>query len=501
MKALILCDGSEGSLRCVEVACAAPSASAAVAKTSLIFIHIWDARAKSSSASGGMAPRPSRIASTVHAASELASAAPLPQQQQQHQQSAQSAERPSTSAAASCAEVLTATLKAVHSNKYVKGRAHYCMETISATAVDAEASEGVSHQVGMSSLPVCDTAASITAAAGGEAAASLNAVVRHILSRAAHHHVDAVFLGVGRQQEGKVCTVGTVAAQALHTLRTVYPLYYIKKDGVKWRPAPVVTSGGAGAAAAAAAGVSPLRFTIVVPIPSTAAAPPAQGGVGEAKLPVHVTADPLLASVRVGVEAAVRYVQQHCARPVPSSSAVPGALPTPASSVDSIVFFVIAPSSSVSPSVNGDEDDNGVESGAAALEAVHPGKDVSPSIVDLLMQYLATVLPATVASTADAAKSVVDEAGIPAALEDTNKAGRKALSIEASARITVCTLKASKKYPQVTLDNAEVALPQVVKQVNAAKPDVLVLPTSLTSEALQLALLSASKPHCLVLPC
>ncbi|KPA76947.1 hypothetical protein ABB37_07323 [Leptomonas pyrrhocoris] len=497
MKALVLCDGSEGSLRCIEVACAAP-AKAASADTALVLLHVWDGPLKSPSAalagegaSSHPATRSSRVSFSTHAAADAGSTAPDPSTNE-----AAAAVTASSSASLSCAEVLTATLKAVHTNKYVKGRAHYCVETVCAAAAamtNENTADNSSYLVKATSDAAPDKSAALTSGRDEqEEAAQVNAVVRHASARAGHHQVEAVLLGVGQLQEGKVCAVGTVALHTLRHLRTRYPLYYIKKDGVKWRPAPAANA-TASATAAATAVIAPLRFTVVVPIPaSITPSLPAGGSATDVRTTAEVPSSP----VRLAIEAAVHYTQQHCWR----TSSAAAASPT---SVDSVAFLLIAPSSVKSE--EGDSVPVGGEGGVgmAAAEA----NDALPehgeaSLVDLYKRYLETLLPK--AAPVLAALEPQDEQGKVA---DTPAAGEKANMVSSDAspsgtpsRISVCALKASKKHPRVTLEEAEVALPQVLKHVSAVKPDVLVLPVSLIPDALQLAMLSASKPHCVILP-
>ncbi|KPI83453.1 hypothetical protein ABL78_7509 [Leptomonas seymouri] len=494
MKALVLCDGSEGSLRCLEVACAAPPKSAN-ADASLVLLHVWNSPPKrvstaiSDSSARRTSARLSLVASTAQAVSEAISAS-----------ANLSTNQASTalSASMSCGEVLTATLNAFHTNKYVRGRAHYCVETICSSTLSEGTEESSSDIVKAPNYSAQDksgTAArhlSFAPFSTNPAAAaaldleedkdsSTNVVMRHAASGAARHQVDAVFLGVGQRQEGKTCCVGNVALSALRRFRTHYPLYFIKKDGVKWRTVPAAK---AAATTTAVAAVSPIRFTIVVPISTPATSRSSEEG---SNTEAQAHADTLSNPVKIGIEAAAHYVQQHCMRTAPPSASAP----TPAS-LDSIAFLLIAPSSATS------EEGGAVaeaDADAAAAELAAPPAHEEASIVEVYKQYLETLLPKGAADVSDSApqKELHD-------VEETNKVSSDTSPAGAPSRIAVCTLKASKKHHHVSLENTEVALPQVMKKVGAMKPQVLVLPVSLVPEALQLAMLSASKPHCVTLP-
>lgn len=506
MRALILCDGSEGSLRCVEAACAAPAAAPHAADASLVFLHVWDAPVKPhSAAAGGDASSAAGAAHSSHkdstmqtsaaaaaaaAVSEAVSAAASPSTE------APAATGAHVTATLSCAEVLTATLRAVHVNKYVKGRAHYCVETVCATAIDAtnaDSNTTPTYLLPASTPPVPDgpdaasrrlsltasvNAPNFNAADVGGVSMAVSPVVRHAAARAAFHHVEAVFLGVGQRQEGKLCRVGTVAAAALQCLRCTYPLYYVKKDGVKWRPAPLAATG----AGATTATVAAIRFSIVVPMPPSASKA------------AHGNAEKLFKEA--GVVAALQYVQQHCVRT--TAAAAVAAAPV---SVDSVGFLVIAPSSSSSGAEA--EEDAGLE---AASTRAADNKDAAGlcAYKQYLESLLSPVAPvanqtATQDSEANPAAPVVAVAaeGEERVEKDSSEVG----SAAPASRVVVCTLKPTKKHPHVTLENTEVALPQIVKQITALKPDVLVMPASLVPDALQLAMLTTGKPHCVILPC
>lgn len=549
MKALLLCDGSEGSLRCVEAACAAPAGGPPPCPDpSLVLLHVWDAPAKHPDAAGGT--HPSRMASTIQSTAVSAGGGTAAATAASEVAAAPSAEAATLGAVSStptltCAEVLTATLKAIHTNKHVKGRAHYCVETVCATAVnDLPPGEDALHPgthssnaylVQASTTPGLDkpdaasrrwslmasvTAPNVSVLDGAGATGMLHSpVVRHAAACAAKHHVAAVFLGVGQRQEGKLCRVGSVAVGVLQHLRLVYPLYFMKKDGVRWRPLPAnavaattttSSNGGVGAAVkgpvVAAAAVTPIRFSIVVPLPL-------EGGSASAGTSSKAAVqDEVLASVKVSVEAAVRYVQRHCMRTASTSSPF-NTTSSPAStvaSVDSVGFLLIAPSS-----VAGNE---GAGSAAAAAQdggasdtaagSTPDSKDVA--VLNLYKQYLEALLPPI--PVAHDAKEQGGDVSVPPPqpssppLDDGAEKAADVNSSEGAApkpasRVTVCALKATKKNPLATLDNSEVALPQVVKQVTALKPDVLVMSAALVPESLQLAMLTTSKPHCVVLPC
>jgi hypothetical protein len=517
MKALILCDGSEGSLRGIEVACASPSAAATSTSpdASLVLLHVWDRPAKSNPAgppgegqASHPAPGPSRMTSTTQATSEAATASPS---------ASSPGQLPAAGGAHStnmpCPDVLTATLKAIHTNKYIKGRAHYCVEAVCAAAVDISSSDVHTHvslssasaspmaeqeRSGATSWRPSQTASTAPPAVAAEdphhhgSSRLTNPVVCQAALCAAEHRVDAVLLGVGQRQEGKVCQVGTTAAGVLQHLHRSYPLYYIKKDGVKWRPAPAVSAATATTtAAAAAAAASPLRFTIVVPIQSSLAhaAPTA---VEKSRAAADGGCVPT--TVKASVEAVVRYVQQRCARPTATAAAAT-ATPAPVT-VDSLAFLLIVPSS-LTHDDDADDDTKRVPAAPADGDAV--------SVVDVYKHYLESLLPSTMAASSAirTASDQEDEAGVlPMPEEGADKSsGGDGTTTATPSCVSVCALKASKKHPCVTLDTADIALPQILKYVNAMKPDALVMAASLVPAALQLAMLSASKPHCIVLPC
>lgn len=512
MNALILCDGSEGSLRCVEVACAAPGRPSNT-DASLVLLHVW----------GPPKPHTSAIAAGTGEEARshrLSAAGPAAPTGLETTSAAPDQNIPSAAAAAAsvgghgtpsrpCGEVLTATLKAIHTNKYIKSRVHYTLETMSVAAVHDRVI-GLKEELRKPTAAPVATNKTNTASGGlasSDAVAvdamnvresdndeTVNAVVRHVRSRAAHHCVDAILLGVGQQQEGKQCRVGGTALNTLQHLRTLYPLYFIKKDGAKWRPVPTGTATALPTSTAASTSTSvPLRFTIVVPLPVLEPLTPSSASAPQEKIKVKA----LPPTVRTAAEAAVRYVQQHCVRTLSLNTAASAPL-----TVDSIAFFLIA------PSVFSSEDIGDTSAAAAAAVPVNQAalglegyKQCFESLLPTLEVSSSSSSPssAPAQSAEEASAATASAAGEEEAHKPTAEA---ATSLAAAAsRVTVCALKPTKKHPLVTLAQLDVALPQVMKHVSALKPDVLVLPASLVPEALQLAMLSASKPHCVVLPC
>ncbi|CAJ1986864.1 hypothetical protein conserved [Leishmania donovani] len=570
MTTLVLCDGSEGSLRSIEVACAGnatPSSSMPSQEGSLLLLHVWDAPVTRTSilhpsvgAEGMYAPRRSVSSAAAAAAHTSAGAG-------EHGGSSMP-----------CADVLTTTLRYIHSNKYLKNKLHYTVETACASTVFArdntdhsvlpeagaaptggaaalQAAHGRSGQgqKHASCLPggavaahrrsdrrpsqrQIDTAAEISAGnsnntGGGtaperqEAPVSIPenekramAVVKFATARAAHHHVTAVLLGVGQRQDGKVCTVGAVAQGVLLELRSLYPLYYVKKDGVKWRPALSTSTTTAAA--------TPRRFTIVVTVPSDArweSAAAAETRSANEEVAPQTTASietPSVAPPQVPmhvqetVAATVQYLQTRCMRL------------HSAPQVEPITFAVIATSSSQ----DGDsitEPDRSENSGhVAAGPGASGGEDGSTRIspLEAYKRYLESlpfvecksIPPANAAAPPLLPVSSINPAAVGEAdrIEQRQQPedGAAAMCVEGSATmapaprgaaspVRVCMLKASKKNPLLSLDSEpEVALPQIIKQVGSLKPEVLVMPKSLVPESLQLALLATSNPHCIVLP-
>ncbi|CBZ24494.1 conserved hypothetical protein [Leishmania mexicana MHOM/GT/2001/U1103] len=484
------------------------------------------------------------------------------------------------STSVACADVLTTTLRYIHTNKYLKNKLHYTVETACASTVVARDNTDHSVLTEADAAPTSGAAASQAAHGravqgqkrtscfpGGPGAAHRRsdrrpsqrqidaapeisagnsnntgggtapeqqeppvsipenekramAVVKFATARAAHHHVTAVLLGVGQRQDGKVCTVGAVAQGVLLELRSLYPLYYVKKDGVKWRPA-LSTS-------APTAAATPRRFTVVVAVPADArwespaaaetrsgneeAAPQATASietppVAPPQVPMHV---------QEAVAATVQYVQTRCMRL------------HSAPQVEQITFAVIATSSSQDGDsiTEPDRSENGGHV-AAGLDA-SGGKDGSARINPLksYKRYLESLPfveckgtpPATVAAppplpvSSISPAAVGEEDGIEQQQQQQPEDGAAAICVggsatmapaprEAPSPVTICVLKASKKNPLLSLDSEpEVALPQIIKQVGALKPEVLVMPKSLVPESLQLALLATSNPHCIVLP-
>ncbi|KAG5483867.1 hypothetical protein CUR178_06864 [Leishmania enriettii] len=556
MKALVLCDGSEGSLRSIEVACAGAAANTpslmSSKEGSLILAHLWDTPAMrvnavsaSFRAADTYAPRRSSV-SAAAATGELGSSS-MP-----------------------CADVVTETLRYIHTNKYLKDRLHYTMETACASAVWArdnadrgalgdavagpaggavasQAAHGKAGQAqkrascwagagaarhrsdqrpqqkqadtavetfgGNSSSAVTGAAPEAPDAAGStpENEKRAIAVVKYAAARAKHHNVTAILLGVGRRQEGKVCTLGSVGQRVLLELHNAYPLYYVKRDGVKWRPGL--------ATATVTASAPPVRFTIVVTVPADTRwesnavmetrcgdeepAPQPSTSISElSAAPPQVPKD-----VQAAVGAAVQYVENRCIRL------------HPAPQVDQIAFAVIATSSSQDGD-NTTEPDRSEDGGGVAAGSKGDSTRISP--LEAYKRYLearlviksssdspaaATVLPLLPSSSISPAaprEHVIEpqgpEDGGAATVLEGNAETAPAPRATASP-VTVCALKASKKNPFLSLDaTPELALSQIVKQIGALKPEVLVLPTSLVPESLQLALLSASTPHCIVLP-
>ncbi|KAK7200681.1 hypothetical protein NESM_000125200 [Novymonas esmeraldas] len=582
MTTLVLCDGSDGSLRSIEVACvgnglptpATPTSASHTA--SLVLAHVWDtpaaragaAAANSLTSNPGADAHASRR-STGNGAALLAAA------------SGRAAGVASSAAVGgghggavmSCAEVLTTTLKFVHTNKYLKHRLHYVVETACASAapvVDTashgappEAAAAPTMSAGPSAAAKAGPAqkrqssssgpgagaprrrsdarlppaqkesgaaaaaaptapAAVDASAGGAAPVSASekravAIVTYVAARAAHHRVTAILLGVGQRQEGKVCTVGAVAQRVLRELRHVYPLYYVKKDGVKWRPGlataaaavPLVAATAAAAAAVTPVAapatppvVAPLRYTIVVPVPASTRWGPAaevQTEHDDEEADAHTTSStgaspPLPKHVQAAVAAAVQYVLTHCPR---SHSTTPA---------EQVSFAVVATSSSQDG--DGAVDTERVSDVATGADVVGDAGErrgcarVSP--LELYRRHLLS-LPLFHVDAAEAeggAAPPPHEDTPDAVTKDVEGAVDSATASRASlSPVVVCTLKASKKHPLLSLDRTpEVALQQIVKQLGAVKPEVLVIPASLVPEPLQLALLSASNPHCIVLP-
>ncbi|KAG5510400.1 hypothetical protein GH5_06598 [Leishmania sp. Ghana 2012 LV757] len=556
MKALVLCDGSEGSLRSIEVACAGAAANTSSLmpskESSLILAHLWDtpemrtnAVSASCRAADTYAPRRSTVSPAAATGGLGNSSMP-------------------------CADVVTETLRYIHTNKYLKDRLHYTMETACASAVwardnadrgalgdavagpagGAAASQAAHGKAGQAQKRASCWAGAGTArhrsdqrpqqkqadtaveAFGGssnsagtgvapeapDAAGSTPenekraiAVVKYATARAKHHNVTAILLGVGQRQEGKVCALGSVAQRVLLELHSAYPLYYVKKDGVKWRPGL--------ATATVTASAPPVRFTIVVAVPADTrwesnavmetrcgdeeAAPQSSTSISElSAAPPQVPKD-----VQAAVGAAVQYVENRCVR----LHAGP--------QVDQIAFAVIATSSSQdgdnTTEPDRSEDGGGVPAGSkgnltriSPLEAYKRYLEALPVIKRASDSPAAAtalpLLPASSISTAVSREHVIEpprpEGGGAATVLEGNAKTAPAPRATASL-VTVCALKASKKSPFLSLDaTPELALSQIVKQVGALKPEVLVLPTSLVPESLQLALLSASTPHCVVLP-
>ncbi|KAI5690871.1 hypothetical protein MNV84_01499 [Leishmania braziliensis] len=564
MTTLVLCDGSEGSLRAIELACAGyanPSSPISPGEASLILAHVWDTsatrRGTANADSSSMDTRASRRSTCSGAAA------------------------PSASAGAgghgggvmACGDVLTTTLRYIHANKYLKNKLHYRMETACASAVcvgggaDGSVSpEAAGDQTGGAAalqaargkaehaqkrsscwsggsgagaaghrsdqrplqrqtdlatvVPggVSSGAGSGTAPEGQHAAICTPenemravAVVKYAAARAAHHHATAILLGVGQRQDGKVCVVGAVARRVLLELRGAYTLHYVKEGGVRLRP---------GLAAA-----TPLRFTIVVSVPADApwgSAAVTQTSPGDEAAAPQTTA--LIATppapppqvpkhVQEAVAAAAQYVQTRWL------------CPHPAPQVGQITFAVVATSSSQGGDGTAEPDrgENGGEA-ASGLDAVggqggltwvsplesyrrylealpvircNPGSPTNVAASSLFPT--SSINPASV-SEADAIETQQPEHAAAAAGAGGSGATAPAPQA-ATSPVTVCALKASKKTPYLSLDAApEVALPQIVKQVCALKPHMLVMPTSLVPESLQLALLATSNPHCVVLP-
>lgn len=570
MTTLVLCDGSEGSLRSIEVACAGggPTLANARAEHTLVLAHVWDA------------PAPRSAAAETHNTRASVS-----------------------SAAMSCADVLTTTLRYVHTNKYLKNRLHYTVETACAASVaqpeagggacgGADAA-GAGESTAQAGPAVAGKAAAATAAqklstSGGPGAASgrrrselqrpppggkaavdsartdaaaaaggtagsagsdgpglsesekrAMAVVRYVSARAAHHRAAALLLGVGQRQEGKVCTVGSVAQGVLRELRQVYPLFYVKKDGVKWRPALATAAAGpASSALAAPSAAAALRFSVVVAVPTdapweTAAGSPKAAGANPSTAATAVQPPKV---VQAAIASAVQFVQAHCMRPHTGASK------------DQINFTVVATSSTQQGEADA-ADAAAPPSGAAdqdGADAVEP-PPVQVNPLDAYRTYLES-LPVfhqhSFIASADAAPhhAVVPQpppqqqqqpaAEAEATMEDGGVVQVHSLhkveagpagDVEGDASaadttvtaapspplpptrvvppVTVCVLKASKKHPLITLDaTPDVALPQLVKQITSGKPDVLVMPASLVPERVQLGLLAAGNPHCIVLP-
>ncbi|CAG9570161.1 conserved hypothetical protein [Leishmania major strain Friedlin] len=476
-----------------------------------------------------------------------------------------------------CADVLTTTLQYIHTNKYLKNKLHYTVETTCASTVFARdntdhsvlseagaapaggtaASQAAHGRAGQGqkrascsaggagsarrrsdrrpSQRQIDTAAEISAGSSNntgdgtaperqEAPVSIPenekramAVVKYATARAAHHHVTAVLLGVGQRQDGKVCTVGAVAQGVLLELRSLYPLYYVKKDGVKWRPALSTTTTTTAA--------TPRRFTIVVAVPADArweSATAAETRSGNEEAAAQTTASietPSVAPPQVpihvqeAVAATVQYVQTRCMR-------LHAAL-----QVEQITFAVIATSSSQDGN-SITEPDRGENGGhVAAGPDASGGKDgstwISPleaykrHLESLPFVECKSIPPANAAAPLLSPVNRIN----PAAVGETGgieqhlpEDGAAMMCVEGSATgapaprgaaspVAVCVLKASKKNPLLSLDSEpEVALPQIIKQVGSLKPEVLVMPKSLVPESLQLALLATSNPHCIVLP-
>ncbi|KAG5484729.1 hypothetical protein LSCM1_06550 [Leishmania martiniquensis] len=531
MTELVLCDGSEGSLRSIEVACATGSnlSSPMSPKEGLLILaHVWDTPTTRANAVGA-----SGLGNT-----------PM-----------------------SCANVVTETLRFIHTNKYLKDRVHYTMETACASTVwtrdnadggaVADATAGPSSGAAASQAahararqaqkhascwagagaarqrsdhrPVQKQAEAAVEVLGGsststgsgaapEGASAVGsipenekramAVVKYATARAEHRHVAALFLGVGQRQEGKVYALGAVARRILLELRSRYPLYYVKKDGVKWRPALTTTT--------VTASAPPVRFTIVVAVPAgprceSAAVVETRCGNEEAapQTTASSAAPPQVPKdVQAAVEATVRYVENRCVRP------------HHAPQVDQITFAVIATSSSLDGDSTGDADriDDG---GGVAADGKGDSARICP--LEAFKRYLETLPvitstshpPATAAALPMLPVGSVDPAEPRKADEvepqgpehgDTvtfagGNAKTEPTPRAAASPVTVCALKVSKKFPFVSLEaTPEVALTQIVKQVGALKPEVLVMPISLVPEPLQLALLVMSTPHCVVLP-
>ncbi|TPP39822.1 hypothetical protein CGC20_30755 [Leishmania donovani] len=509
MTTLVLCDGSEGSLRSIEVACAGnatPSSSMPSQEGSLLLLHVWDAPVTRTSilhpsvgAEGMYAPRRSVSSAAAAAAHTSAGAG-------EHGGSSMP-----------CADVLTTTLRYIHSNKYLKNKLHYTLALRQqARQIDtaAEISAGNSNNTGGGTAPERQEApVSIP-----ENEKRAMAVVKFATARAAHHHVTAVLLGVGQRQDGKVCTVGAVAQGVLLELRSLYPLYYVKKDGVKWRPALSTSTTTAAA--------TPRRFTIVVTVPSDArweSAAAAETRSANEEVAPQTTASietPSVAPPQVPmhvqetVAATVQYLQTRCMRL------------HSAPQVEPITFAVIATSSSQ----DGDsitEPDRSENSGhVAAGPGASGGEDGSTRIspLEAYKRYLESlpfvecksIPPANAAAPPLLPVSSINPAAVGEAdrIEQRQQPedGAAAMCVEGSATmapaprgaaspVRVCMLKASKKNPLLSLDSEpEVALPQIIKQVGSLKPEVLVMPKSLVPESLQLALLATSNPHCIVLP-
>ncbi|GET86649.1 hypothetical protein, conserved [Leishmania tarentolae] len=568
MTTLVLCDGSEGSLRSIEVACAdhaIPSSPMSPQEGSLLLVHVWDTPA---TRTGSL--NPSTNAGGIHASRRSVSGAAAAASHTHSDAGAHS------SSSMLSPDVLTTTLRYIHTNKYLKDKLHYVVETVSASTVFAHDSadhgvltETVAEPAGgsaasqashgkagqgqkrtsflpggagaggthrrcerRSSQRQTDTAAETSSGnsnnGGGtapdeqEAPISIPenekramAVVKYATARAVHHHATAIFLGVGQRQDGKVCTVGAVAQGVLLALRSLYPLYYVKKDGVKWRPA-LATS-------ATTATASPRRFTIVVTVSTDAqweSAPVAERGCSnEETAPQTKTSSgtpsaappPVPTQVQEAVSATVQYLQTRCMR----------LHSTP--EVEQITFAVIATSSAQGGdyTTEAGRSENGVHV-TAGLDA-SGGKDGSTRInpLETYKQYLESlpfmecnsipsanaaasplfpvndISPATVGEAERIEQQPVDDAAAIGAESATIAPAPRG----AASPVTICVLKASKKTPLLSLHSEpDLALPQIIKQVGALKPEVLVMPTSLVPERLQLALLATSNPHCIVLP-
>ncbi|KAG5510106.1 hypothetical protein JKF63_07002 [Porcisia hertigi] len=540
MTALVLCDGTEGCLRSIEVACASHVNSASPAspqEASVVLAHVWNAKESSTGAANANNSAVDRDAPGRSAGDTKAAAAP----------SASAGGHVSRTMC--CADVLTTTLRHIHTNKYLKNKLHYVVETACASALCASEGAGCSAVADATAAPAGSAAAppaahgkagqtqrrtsssahrhaglrpvekqagtAVGAPAGDGGADNGTArekqeaavcvpeneeralvIAKYAAARAAHHHAAAILLGVGQRQDGKVCTVGAVAKRVLFDLRGAYPLYYVKKDGAKWRPGL--------ATAAATAAATPLRFTIVVPVPTDTECEPAvvaKMGAGEEAAALQVPK-----RVQAAVAAAVQYVQTRCVRHQPTGQ------------VDQITFAVIA-TSSLQTSGGTAEPVHGAGGDAAAAP---DAGSACASHLESYKRYLEAlpVLKFNPRPPEDAEATPAGASASPIVAEAGEVTGQKglgdgaagvgagesaktlvhALRAEAPA-VAVCVLKAPKKSPLLSLDLApEVALPQIVKQVSALRPDVLVMPTSLVPDSIQLALLATSNPHCIVLP-
>lgn len=120
-------------------------------------------------------------------------------------------------------------------------------------------------------------------------------------------------------------------------------------------------------------------------------------------------------------------------------------------------------------------------------------------LLDRYSESLAEVMQSTEAESDPQPQPEVSQGAEEApAAEDHNEANESNAAAMEWPAISVCEVKPTKHNPNPAIDSAVSAL-QVAKFIQQRKTEVVVV-SSMAPESLQLALMSMTKPHCLVVP-